>query len=168
MSLKEGQCEELKAARFYHGHRSDAFYIQSNDEPELLELRARQRTFDGAYARGALADLGYSLTILRLFDRRFAQIGIVYAILSALLYVISYWRHRQSRHDFADHHKGRTWERSIPTVGQSGKRVFGRPFITAGWVVVSVTTVVGLAEIALLVMIFKMDLSVLAAEQGIM
>lgn len=39
----------------------------------VVELRARQRTFDGAYTRGALANLGYSLTILRLFDKRFAN-----------------------------------------------------------------------------------------------
>ena len=38
-----------------------------------VELRARQRTFDGAYTRGALANLGYSLTILRLFDKRFSD-----------------------------------------------------------------------------------------------
>lgn len=36
-----------------------------------VELRARSRTFDGAYGRSAISNLGYALTILRLFDRRF-------------------------------------------------------------------------------------------------
>ena len=38
------------------------------DVNELVELRARQRTFHGAYSRTAIGALGYALTILRLFD----------------------------------------------------------------------------------------------------
>ena len=37
----------------------------------VVELRARTRTFDGAYGRSAISNLGYALTILRLFDKRF-------------------------------------------------------------------------------------------------
>ncbi|KAI0034431.1 hypothetical protein K488DRAFT_11492, partial [Vararia minispora EC-137] len=65
---------------------------------ELLEIRARQRTFEGAYARSALANLGYSLTILRLFDRRFFKIGILYAAMALLVLVCAYYRAR-----FTDH-----------------------------------------------------------------
>lgn len=36
-----------------------------------MEIRARQRTFDGAYGRTALGNLGYALTVLKLFDERF-------------------------------------------------------------------------------------------------
>ena len=42
-----------------------------NAHPTVVELRARQRTFDGAYGRSALGNLGYALTVLRLFDERF-------------------------------------------------------------------------------------------------
>jgi hypothetical protein len=45
--------------------------IVLDDVNELVELRAQQRTFDGAYSRTALSCLGYALTILRLFDTRF-------------------------------------------------------------------------------------------------
>jgi hypothetical protein len=38
---------------------------------ELVELRARQRTFGGAYSRTALGNIGYALTILKIFDRQF-------------------------------------------------------------------------------------------------
>lgn len=74
------------------GHRSVSFYLEDQNEGReymyvlsqdalsdsvfgiiAVEIRARQRTFDGAYARGALADLGYGVTILRLFDKRFSQ-----------------------------------------------------------------------------------------------
>ncbi|TFY52899.1 hypothetical protein EVJ58_g9753 [Rhodofomes roseus] len=134
---------------------------------KLLELRARQRTFDGAYTRGAMATFGYSLTILRLFDKRFSDIGIVYAILAGLLYVVAFLRHRQSRHDFADKHVRRTWAHALPTIGQVGKQNFGRPLTTASWFVLLLTTIVTLVEVALLVLIVRMDLANIAAEQGI-
>ncbi len=43
----------------------------------------------------------------------------------------------------------------ISTAGQENTRIFGRPFITAGWIVVGVTGVVAAVEIGLLVLIFK-------------
>ncbi|ESK92444.1 hypothetical protein Moror_4481 [Moniliophthora roreri MCA 2997] len=85
----------------YNGHRADSFYpIQ--DTALLVELRARQRTFSGAYGRSALGNLGYSLTILRLFDKRFYKIGLLFAALAMMLLVMSFFRDRHSRHDFAD------------------------------------------------------------------
>ncbi len=51
------------------GHRRDSFICADVDE--LVELRAHQRTYNGAYVRTALGILGYSLTVLRLFDRKF-------------------------------------------------------------------------------------------------
>lgn len=43
----------------------------------------------------------------------------------------------------------------IKTKGQESGRIFGRPFITAGWTVIEVTLVVALAEIGLLGLIIK-------------
>ncbi|KAJ7271076.1 hypothetical protein C8J57DRAFT_1320616 [Mycena rebaudengoi] len=146
----------------YRGHRANSF--QAADLTELVELRARQRTFHGAYGRTALSNLGYSLTILRLFDPRFYRIGLLFAILGAALYVLAFLRARHSRHDFADFEKpedaGPTPYRSggravIKTKGQDTARVFGRPFITAGWIVIAVTAVVAGVEIGLLVLVLK-------------
>ncbi|KZT64198.1 hypothetical protein DAEQUDRAFT_769903 [Daedalea quercina L-15889] len=148
--------EEARIHR-YRGHRADSFFPE--DVEEIVELRARQRTFDGAYARTALVNFGYALTILRLFDKRFSRIGLAYTVLGVALTVISFFRHRHSRHDFADVHRKETWERAIPTVGQTGKRNFGRPFVTAGWIVVSVTTVVAAVEISLLVLLLHVQLT---------
>ena len=53
------------------GHRADSFRVPNSDLALLVELRARQRTFNGAYARTAMGNLGYALTILKLFDHRF-------------------------------------------------------------------------------------------------
>jgi hypothetical protein len=63
----------------YSGHRKQSFICADVDE--LVELRASQRTYNGAYMRTALGILGYSLTILRLFDRMF------YRSMSVFLYI---------------------------------------------------------------------------------
>ncbi|RDB17776.1 hypothetical protein Hypma_001090 [Hypsizygus marmoreus] len=86
----------------YRGHRANSF--EPLDINELVEIRARQRTFHGAYSRTALSNLASSLTILRLFDQRFYRIGLLFSILGSLLFVLAAIRSRHSRHDFADPH----------------------------------------------------------------
>ncbi|KAJ7630075.1 hypothetical protein DFH06DRAFT_1056718 [Mycena polygramma] len=146
----------------YRGHRANSF--QAADLTELVELRARQRTFHGAYGRTALSNLGYSLTILRLFDPRFYRIGLLFAVLGASLYVLAFLRARHSRHDFADYEKPesssalsaqRAQDGVIRTKGQDCSRIFGRPFVTAGWIVIAVATIVAGVEIGLLVLVLK-------------
>ncbi|KAJ6492939.1 hypothetical protein C8R47DRAFT_1120521 [Mycena vitilis] len=142
----------------YRGHRANSF--QAADLTELVEVRARQRTFHGAYGRTALSNLGYSLTILRLFDPRFYRIGLLFAVLGASLYVLAFLRARHSRHDFADYEKPESSsERAevgvIRTEGQDCSRIFGRPFVTAGWIVIAVATIVAGVEIGLLVLVLK-------------
>ncbi|KAF8889102.1 hypothetical protein BD779DRAFT_1611186 [Infundibulicybe gibba] len=139
----------------YRGHRANSF--QPVDINELVELRARQRTFHGAYIRTALGNMGYSLTILRLFDRRFYRIGLLFAILGGALFILAFLRARHSQHDFADYDKEDTRDETvIQTVGQEGKRIFGRPFITAGWIIIGVSLVVAAVEIGLLVLILEL------------
>ncbi|EJF60169.1 hypothetical protein BD309DRAFT_973852 [Dichomitus squalens] len=141
--------------RLYSGHRSKSFY--ASDVNELVELRARQRTFDGAYSRTAMGNLGYALTILRLFDRRFYKIGVLYTASAGMIFVIAFIRQRHSRHDFADKYKNpAACGSAIKTVGQTGKRVFGRPFVTAGWIVALLSLVVFAVEVSLLVLIFRL------------
>lgn len=53
----------------YRGHRASSFY--AIDEAELVEIRARQRTFDGAVYRTAMGNLSYAVVVLKLFDQRF-------------------------------------------------------------------------------------------------
>ena len=152
----------------------------------VVELRARTRTFDGAYGRSAISNLGYALTILRLFDKRFFKsehfcpslslsppflalcplnttflctpphlVGVLYAALAGLLSVLAHFRQRHSRHDFADKNRAPAYGGAVKTVGQTGKRVFGRPFVTAGWIVALLSFVVLATEIGLLVLIFE-------------
>ncbi|KAF8816936.1 hypothetical protein BYT27DRAFT_7205330 [Phlegmacium glaucopus] len=138
----------------YSGHRRASF--QAADIKELVELRARQRTFHGAYSRTAIGSLGYALMILRLFDPTFHRIGLLFAVLGGALFVIAFFRARHSTHDFADRHKkAHILGSGIKTVGQESSRIFGRPFVTAGWSVLQVTVVVAAVELALLVLIIK-------------
>lgn len=53
----------------YHGHRRRSYFPANTGE--LVEYRARQRTFDNAYLRTSLVNLSYSAVILKLFDSRF-------------------------------------------------------------------------------------------------
>lgn len=83
-------------------------------------------------------------------------VGIVYTVLAAMFMVLAFLRQRHSQHDFADSALAHpSFLNPIRTVGQMNKRVFGRPFVTAGWIVMLVTFVVAAIEISLLVLIFK-------------
>ena len=179
MSRRGGGASTNLDPHFFHhrGHRHYSFV--ASDVNELQEIRARQRTFHGAYNRTALGALGYALAILRLFDPRFHRsewfftgniqhttdrkvtVGLLFVILSALLFIIAFLRSRHSAHDFADRYRGATeFDVCIKTKGQEGGRIYGRPFKTAGWIVIEVTTVVALAEIALLALIVQHKISV--------
>ncbi|KAJ1782608.1 hypothetical protein LPJ59_006768 [Coemansia sp. RSA 2399] len=48
---------------------------------ELVEVRARERTFDGAYWRTSIGLFGASLIILRVFGLEFFPVGIVFLVL---------------------------------------------------------------------------------------
>ncbi|PPQ74652.1 hypothetical protein CVT24_003837, partial [Panaeolus cyanescens] len=86
--------------------------------------------------------------------------GLLFAILGALLFVIAYLRSRQGRHDFADRSKeAHLLDQGIPTKGMENARIFGRPFVTAGRMVVYVTIVVAAVEIGLLVLIAQYHVS---------
>ncbi|KAN0134356.1 hypothetical protein V8E53_007854 [Lactarius tabidus] len=141
----------------YRGHRGQSFI--STDLNQLVELRARHRTFDGAYTRTALGNLGYALTVLRLFDRRFYHIGLLYTFLAVFLCVCAFLRARHSRHDFADRHSDGNDTApllAIPTVGQEHAQSFGRPFVTAGRIVALVACVVAATELALLALVLRL------------
>ncbi|KAI0285505.1 hypothetical protein BGY98DRAFT_369776 [Russula aff. rugulosa BPL654] len=137
----------------YHGHRRNSFICADVDE--LVELRAHQRTYNGAYVRTALGILGFALAVLRLFDRKFYRIGLLYAALAFFLTVCAFLRARHSRHDYADRQDtGDTANiPTIRTVGQDHKQLFGRPFVTAGRIVALVACVVAATEIVLLALV---------------
>ncbi|KAI6250537.1 hypothetical protein HI914_01882 [Erysiphe necator] len=67
----------------------------------LVEIRAAQRTFEGAYIRTALGQFTFALAILKIFSTEFYSIGVVYAIYGVSLLVVGlYRRHDSNRHIF--------------------------------------------------------------------
>ncbi|KAF8322782.1 uncharacterized protein EI90DRAFT_3020045 [Cantharellus anzutake] len=148
----------------YRGHRRESYY--PIDNAELVELRARQRTFDGAYARTSLGTLGSTIVFLKLFDRRFYRIGLLYCILTALLALTTVVRRKHSRHDFSDKYRGiggrgdGTGDDDRLTLEGGGDpvpvRIFGRPFVTAGRIVIIISLLVVTIQVTLLAFIFEL------------
>lgn len=132
-------------AHLYHGHRRNSF--TTADIEELTELRARQRTFEGAYQRTALGMAVYAIIVLKIFSPAFAKsecplitslrdewadmvwqwpaVGIIYVVMAALLLIISIVRRRRSDHDMADSHRPPVTAATSPA---ASKRVWGREF----------------------------------------
>ena len=84
------------------------------------------------------------------------EVGLLYLVLSALLFALAFIRSRRSRHDFADQSEtSALYQRALPTVGQEDKREYGRPFITGGRDALAVGTLVMTVEILLLVFVLQ-------------
>ncbi|CAO3650951.1 unnamed protein product [Cunninghamella blakesleeana] len=60
----------------------------------ITNLRARQRTFEGAYWRTSLAAFSTGLLILKVFTREFYKIGITFFVFGLALLAIALWRRR--------------------------------------------------------------------------
>jgi hypothetical protein len=59
---------------------------------QKLDIRAHQRTYQGAYIRTCIGSLSFSLLVMKLFSREFMSIGVVFQIYSILLCIIGYNR----------------------------------------------------------------------------
>ncbi|BGP51477.1 hypothetical protein JCM10450v2_007419 [Rhodotorula kratochvilovae] len=134
------------------GHRRKSWVVEDADE--LVELRARSRTFDGAYTRTALGNLGYALVVLKIFTAEFARIGLIYVILAVLVMLIAQLRRRRSDHDFADTHRP-----SDPAQAavQASQRIWGREFRTSGDVVVLLGVVCTALYVAIFVLVMQLE-----------
>ncbi|CAK7909078.1 hypothetical protein CAAN1_25S00408 [[Candida] anglica] len=53
-----------------------------------LDVRAHQRTYEGAYTRTAMGALSFSILIIKLFSKEFLPIGAAYTVYGSLLYFI--------------------------------------------------------------------------------
>ena len=57
-----------------------------------LDVRAHQRTYEGAYTRSSLGCLTFALLIIKLFSVEFLPLGIVYTIYGCLFYFIGVYK----------------------------------------------------------------------------
>jgi hypothetical protein len=79
-----------------------------------------------------------------------SAVGLLYAILAGLLYVIAFLRARHAREEIAAQDADMDAD-AVRTAGQDAGRHFGRPFVTAGDFVIAVTASVAAIELALFV-----------------
>lgn len=58
----------------------------------LVEIRAAQRTFEGAYIRTALSQFSFALVVLKIFTAEFYSIGALFAVYGAGVIGVSLYR----------------------------------------------------------------------------
>ncbi|KAF9909594.1 hypothetical protein BX616_011116 [Lobosporangium transversale] len=121
-----------KQHRLYRGHRARSLNIT---EEELVEVRARERTFDGAYWRTAIKAFSAGMIILRLFTKAFYKIGIIFVVFGMAILVISVLR-RGAAGDVFDQRK---------------------PFETSGFWVMVTTLITTVTYVVLFSLIMRLD-----------
>lgn len=67
---------------------------------ELVEVRAAQRTFEGAYIRTSLSQFSFALIILKIFTSEFYSIGALFAVYGAGVLTIGLFRRQQGNRQF--------------------------------------------------------------------
>ncbi|ORY03109.1 hypothetical protein K493DRAFT_384491 [Basidiobolus meristosporus CBS 931.73] len=87
------------------------------DDAELTEVRARERTFDGAYWRSALSVLGRGVVVLKVFTHEFYKMGMVYIALGIGLLLIAIHRRRSFYRDLDMNNGYKTSGKSVVLIG---------------------------------------------------
>jgi hypothetical protein len=62
---------------------------------ELVEIRAAQRTFEGAYVRTAIGQFSFALIVLKIFTAEFYSIGALFSFFGAGILFTSLFRRQQ-------------------------------------------------------------------------
>ncbi|KAL9026305.1 MAG: hypothetical protein Q9196_005009, partial [Gyalolechia fulgens] len=88
-------------------HASDRYHLRMHrarsvilTDEELVEIRAAQRTFEGAYIRTALGQFSFALVILKIFTSEFYSIGALFAIYGSGILFTSLLRRQQGNKQF--------------------------------------------------------------------
>ncbi|GBC30394.2 hypothetical protein GLOIN_2v1606190 [Rhizophagus irregularis DAOM 181602=DAOM 197198] len=115
--------------------RSRRLQSLSLSDAELVEIRGKnQKTFEGAYWRTCLSSFGFALIILRIFEKDFYGIGLVFVAFGGAMLTISALRRRNNL-DIFDKNK---------------------PFVTSGGYVVLTSVIALITYLALLIMVFRL------------
>ncbi|EED14892.1 conserved hypothetical protein [Talaromyces stipitatus ATCC 10500] len=78
-------------------HRARSAVLTSD---EMVEVRAAQRTFEGAYVRTALSAFSFALIVLKVFTAEFYGIGALFAVYGTGVLIISAFRRQQGNRQF--------------------------------------------------------------------
>ncbi|CAJ2513860.1 Uu.00g019790.m01.CDS01 [Anthostomella pinea] len=66
----------------------------------LVEIRAAQRTFEGAYMRTALSQFSFALIVLKIFTSEFYAIGALFAVYGAAVLLCAIYRRYHGNQQF--------------------------------------------------------------------
>lgn len=103
---------------------------------EIVEVRAAQRTFEGAYVRTALSQFSFALVVFKIFTAEFYSIGALFAIYGTAVLMLAAYRRKQGNRQF------------FSEVGEDG--VHRHKFRTSGNAVVLLTVLSVSAYICLI------------------
>ncbi|KAL1842368.1 hypothetical protein VTJ49DRAFT_5433 [Mycothermus thermophilus] len=78
-------------------HRARSVVLTSQ---ELVEIRAAQRTFEGAYMRTALSQFSFALVVLKIFTSEFYPIGALLACYGACVLLVAIYRRYEGNRMF--------------------------------------------------------------------
>ncbi|KAH6685292.1 hypothetical protein F5X68DRAFT_19361 [Plectosphaerella plurivora] len=78
-------------------HRARSVVLTAD---ELVEIRAAQRTFEGAYMRTALGQFSFALIILKIFTSEFYAIGALFAVYGAAIMLVAIYRRYEGHRQF--------------------------------------------------------------------
>ncbi|KNA94404.1 hypothetical protein FOXG_00466 [Fusarium oxysporum f. sp. lycopersici 4287] len=70
------------------------------DMYRLVEVRAAQRTFEGAYVRTALGQFSFALIILKVFTEEFYAIGALFAVYGVAVMLVAIYRRYEGQNQF--------------------------------------------------------------------
>ncbi|EON61780.1 hypothetical protein W97_00996 [Coniosporium apollinis CBS 100218] len=134
--------EGIHAADRYHLrlHRARSVVLTPS---ELVEIRAAQRTFEGAYIRTALGQFSFALVVLKIFTAEFYSIGALFAVYGAGVLFTSLFRRYQGNKQF------------FAVVGDDG--LSRKKFRTSGNVVSVLTALSVAAYVSLLILTLRLE-----------
>ncbi|KAL8806585.1 MAG: hypothetical protein Q9182_001232 [Xanthomendoza sp. 2 TL-2023] len=132
---------EPNAAENYRLRMHRARSVILTDE-ELVEIRAAQRTFEGAYIRTALGQFSFALVILKIFTSEFYSIGALFALYGTGILITSLLRRQQGNKQF------------FSETGEDG--LHQKKFRTSGNVVVVLTALSVAAYATLLILTLQL------------
>ena len=110
---------------------------------EIVEVRASQRTFEGAYVRTAISQFSFAVIVLKIFSSEFYPIGALFAVYGACVFAISAYRRHIGNQQFFQHvdHEG----------------IHRSKFRTSGKAVIALTTLSVGAYSSLIYLLLRLD-----------
>jgi uncharacterized membrane protein YidH (DUF202 family) len=77
-----------------------SMHLTDIDMYRLVEVRAAQRTFEGAYVRTALGQFSFALIILKVFTEEFYAIGALFAVYGVAVMLVAIYRRYEGQNQF--------------------------------------------------------------------